>query len=196
MNKFSNYSLFSLVDTLAMNFWVFVSSINSFNSASSNIVHFALTNYFVMTLNAPSTSSIDVYCSFGYKLYSGISNINTLSAFKTYLSSNNMQYNKVNQTGVNSRWFYTRCASSYDNGLTYLMTRTDGNTPTIQNSSLNREQLYTSVSNDSFFRMNYRSGDTITLNILYGSGASSSPLFIKNFYIFREYIPSDNYFQI
>ena len=132
LNQFGQISISNIIppmsNRITMSFWVFVSSINSFNSASSNIVHFALTNYFVMTLNAPSTSSIDVYCSFGYKLYSGISNINTLSAFKTYLSSNNMQYNKVNQTGVNSRWFYTRCASSYDNGLTYLMTRTDGNT--------------------------------------------------------------------
>ena len=179
---------------MTMGFWVYVSSISTMNSSSNNVIHISVSGYFVITLNAPSSSSIDVYCSVGFKVYNSIDTFTSLSSFQSYLSSNNIQYTKATASNVGQRWFYTRCAMSFDHGLTYTMTKTDGNAPTVQSTSLNLETLYPATLNDVYFRTNYRSGDTLTLSIKFGSNVGT-PVFLKNLYIFREFIPYDNYFH-
>ena len=168
--------------------------------SSNQMVNFVLGNHFVVSVEASSTSDVKLMCTMYEKLYRiyGIGTQTNSASLMTIINQNNIPYNNIVISNVDAKWFYTRCAMSFDQAVFYLLGSADGiiiNVPGNE-TALPIETLYTTptISNDVFFKTNYRNGDTISFTI---SNASSTftQFFLKNIYIFREYIPYNMNFQ-
>jgi hypothetical protein len=198
LSQFGNLAITNIeppqTNRLTLGVWVNVASISKMSSSTNNIINISVSQYLVMTLHSSSSSNIDVYCTVNFKIYNTLDTATTLSSLNNLISTNNIQTSKSTASNVSNRWFYARCAMSFDHALTYSMNKIDDNAPTVVSNSLNKENLYSGLTNDIYFRTYYRVGDTLTLKVNNANLVGSS-VFLKNLYLFREFIPSSNYFH-
>ena len=186
-------------DRETMGFWVFFA--NTFNSATNagSIFHVVLKDRLVVSL-IPGNKVVRVYCHpFEDIFRHGTSDI-TLS--DEYESQNEDGYyiiqevpsqeqklymQKDDDYNIDGHWFHVTCAESFDHGLFYLKTVINGN-KYIRETSLKHETLYKNVENDQYFRHIINDGDYLTLQFK-NWGASGTKIFMRNFILFKEYIP-------
>ena len=94
------------------------------------------------------------------------------------------------------RWIYVKCGYTLDpkeNAKHFIEISSDGITNSDENA-VNRNDNDNDISKrNDFFRKFYREGDTIS--ITFDNIPVRSNIYIRNLYLFREYVPS-NYFDI
>ena len=181
-----------------LSFWTYVGNLGNMQAANQ-MVNFVVGNHFVVSVEAASANSVNLMCTMYEKLNRqyGIGTQTNTNSLVTINATYNIPYNKITLSSLNYQWFYTRCAMSYDQALYYLKGRSNGvDTYVIPGpeSSLPLETLYTGISNDVYFRTIYRNGDTMPFQINNAS-ATQTQFYVKNLYIFREYIPYNMYFE-
>jgi len=184
---------------VTLGFWTFVSELTKMNS-SNQMVNFILGNHFVVSVEASSTSDVKLMCTMYEKLYRmyGVGSQTNSASLISIINQYNIPYNSIVITNVDAKWFYTRCAMSFDQAVFYLIGSANGQIVNVpgNETALPIETLYTTptVINDVFFKTTYRNGDTITFTILNAS-STTTQFFIKNLSIFREYLPYNMNFQ-
>lgn len=146
-----------------------------------------------------SATTVGLYCTVYQKLKKTVELQTTLVNLQSQITAdpNNSITSTIpaapqTATSLDGKWFFTQCAMSFDHQLFYLNNVIDG-LERFQSKTLNPEVLFTSpsnVSNDTYFRTVYRTGETLTLKILNARNIGTK-IFIKNLYLFREYIPKE-----
>ena len=98
---------------------------------------------------------------------------------------------------LNGRWFFTQCAMGFEDASFFLNINVNGQ-DNYQSKALPYETLYSLptpiVSNNNYFRQTYRSGDSMTVTIK-NAATFGTQFFMKNLYVFREFIPFGLKFQ-
>ena len=187
-------------DRETMGFWVFFA--DTFYSATNygSIFHVVLKDRLVVSL-IPGNKVVRVYCHPFEDIFRHCTSDITLS--NEYESQSEEGYyileevpsqeQKLYMQGdddynIDGHWFHVTCAESFDHGLFYLKTVINGE-KYIKESSLRYETLYKNVENDQYFRHIINDGDLLTLQFK-NWGTSGSKIFMRNFVLFKEYIPS------
>ena len=186
-------------DRETMGFWVFFA--NTFYSAtnSGSIFHVVLKDRLVASL-IPGNKVVRVYCHVFEDIFRHRTSDITLSndyetqmeegyylvedvpsfAQKQYMQGDD-DYN------IDGHWFHVTCAESFDHGLFYIKTVIN-NEKDIKETNLRYEPLYENVENDQYFRHIINDGDYLTLAFK-NWGSSGTKVFLRNFILFKEYIP-------
>ena len=186
-------------DRETMGFWVFFA--NTFYSATNygSIFHVVLKDRLVVSL-IPGNKVVRVYCHpFEDIFRHGTSDITLSDEYESqkedgyYIieevpSQDQKPYmQRDGDYNIDGHWFHVTCAESFDHGLFYLKTVINGK-KYIKETALKHETLYNNVENDQYFRHIINDGDYLTLQFK-NWGASGSKIFMRNFVIFKEYIP-------
>ena len=186
-------------DRETMGFWVFFA--NTFYSAtnSGSIFHVVLKDRLVASL-IPGNKVVKVYChvfedifrhrtsditlsnDYESQMVDGYYLMEDVPSFgqKAYMQGDD-DYN------IDGHWFHVTCAESFDHGLFYIKTVINGEKD-IKETNLKYEPLYPNVENDQYFRHIINDGDYLTLAFK-NWGASGTKVFLRNFILFKEYIP-------
>ena len=187
-------------DRETMGFWVFFA--NTFYSATNygSIFHVVLKDRLVVSL-IPGNKVVRVYCHPFEDIFRHCTSDITLS--NEYESQKEEGYYIIEEVpsqeqkaymqgdddyNIDGHWFHVTCAESFDHGLFYLKTVINGE-KYIKESALKHETLYPNVENDQYFRHIINDGDYLTLQFK-NWGTSGSKIYMKNFVLFKEYIPS------
>ena len=186
-------------DRETMGFWAFFA--NSFYSAtnSGSIFHIVLKDRLVASM-IPGNKVVRVYCHVFEDIFRHRTSDITLSddyesqmedgyylmedvpsfAQKQYMQGDD-DYN------IDGHWFHVTCAESFDHGLFYIKTVINGESD-IKETNLRHEPLYPNVENDQYFRHIINDGDYLYLSFK-NFGSSGTKIFLRNFILFKEYIP-------
>ena len=205
ISQFENFEINILPDGNDFNdretigFWVFFA--NTFYSATNygSIFHVVLKDRLVVSL-IPGNKVVRVYCHpFEDIFRHGTSDITLSDEYESqkedgyYIieevpSQEQKQYMQGDDDyNIDGHWFHVTCAESFDHGLFYLKTVINGEKYTKE-ASLKHETLYNNVENDQYFRHIINDGDYLTLQFK-NWGTSGSKIFMRNFILFKEYIP-------
>ena len=205
ISQFANFEVNILPDGNDFNdretigFWVFFA--DTFHSATNygSIFHVVLKDRLVVSL-IPGNKVVRIYCHpFEDIFRHGTSDITLSDEYESqreegyYIieeipSQEHKQYMQAEDDySIDGHWFHVTCAESFDHGLFYLKTVINGE-QYIRESSLRHETLYANVENDQYFRHIINDGDYLTLQFK-NWGSSGSKIFMRNFILFKEYIP-------
>jgi hypothetical protein len=183
---------------VTLSFWTFIPNLAGFQG-TSNVINFSVKDFLVLSLYGNSATTVGLYCTVYQKLKKTVELQTTLVNLQSLMTAD--PNNNIGQTipasphtatSLDGKWFFSQCAMSFDHQLFYLNNVVDA-IDKFQSKTLNPEVLYTSpssVSNDTYFRSVYRTGETLTLKILNARNIGTK-IFIKNLYLFREYIPKE-----
>ena len=186
-------------DRETMGFWVFFA--NTYYSATNygSIFHVVLKDRLVVSL-IPGNKVVRVYCHpFEDIFRHGTSDITLSDEYESqkedgyYIieevpSQDQKPYmQRDDDYNIDGHWFHVTCAESFDHGLFYLKTVINGK-KYIKETALKHETLYNNVENDQYFRHIINDGDYLTLQFK-NWGSSGSKIFMRNFILFKEYIP-------
>ena len=186
-------------DRETMGFWVFFA--NTFYSAtnSGSIFHVVLKDRLVASL-IPGNKVVRVYCHVFEDIFRHrTSDISLSNDYESQMEDGYYLMEDVpsfaqkqymqgdNDYNVDGHWFHVTCAESFDHGLFYIKTVINGEKD-IKETSLKHEPLYANVENDQYFRHIINDGDYLFVSFK-NFGASGSKIFLRNFILFKEYIP-------
>ena len=186
-------------DRETMGFWVFFA--NTFYSAtnSGSIFHVVLKDRLVASL-VPGNKVVKVYCHVFEDIFRHRTSDITLSNdYESQMVDGYYLMEDVPSFGqkkymqgdddynIDGHWFHVTCAESFDHGLFYIKTVINGEKD-IKESNLKHEPLYENVENDQYFRHIINDGDYLTLSFK-NWGSSGTKVFLRNFILFKEYIP-------
>ncbi|MCP3683100.1 MAG: hypothetical protein GY861_10455, partial [bacterium] len=119
--------------------------------------------------------------------------VTNLIALGTSLGTNTITTTAKFAGDMNSKWFYARCAYSWDYGKMYSsISYTDTPSPVVTEKAITFETRYKDTALGNHFRKFYwRSSDKMQLKVTGGSTfAGSKSAFIKNLYVFKDMLPS------
>ena len=186
-------------DRETMGFWVFFA--DTFHSATNagSIFHVVLKDRLIVSL-IPGNKVVRVYCHpFEDIFRHGTSDITLSNEYESQkedgyyiIEEVPSQEQKLYMQGdddynIDGHWFHVTCAESFDHGLFYLKTVINGE-KYIRETALKHETLYSGVENDQYFRHIINDGDYLTLQFK-NWGTSGSKIYMRNFVLFKEYIP-------
>ena len=186
-------------DRETMGFWVFFA--NTFYSAtnSGSIFHVVLKDRLVASL-IPGNKIVRVYChTFEDIFRHRTSDITLSNDYESQMEDGYYLMEDVpsfaqkqfmqgdDDYNIDGHWFHVTCAESFDHGLFYIKTVINGEKD-IKETSLRHEPLYANVENDQYFRHIINDGDYLYVSFK-NFGASGTKIFLRNFILFKEYIP-------
>lgn len=185
-----------MTNRVTLSFWTQISNIQGM---SNSIINLSVKQFLVVSLGAFGTTGIQVFCTPNQKYLpfsdnqtsnTGL-NVSNLGPAASRVS-NQIPFaaNSASSYGYDGRWFHTRCAISYDQNSMYLNNYSWGQDQLVS-QTISTERLYNSPSNvdsDNHFKYFFRSGEMSTFQISNNNNISV-PIYLRNIYIFREYIP-------
>ena len=186
-------------DRETMGFWVFFANTFYSPTNSGSIFHVVLKDRLVVSL-IPGNKVVKIYCHVFEDIFRHrTSDISLSNDYESQMedgyylmedvpSFSQKQYMQGDDDyNIDGHWFHVTCAESFDHGLFYIKTVINGEKD-IRETNLRHEPLYPNVENDQYFRHIINDGDYLILEFK-NFGFSGTKVFLRNFILFKEYIP-------
>lgn len=166
-----------------MSFWFNIINVSLMPDVNFNFIYKDFMS--IAIYRNPGTTNLSVLCIPIEYLYS-IKGILTRPSLLTKLSSTlgltlNVNYLSDTITSASSNWIFIKCAFSLDSYKYYLNALAEMTLPV--------PQLYSTQTNYVWFDKKFYRTTATTLFYMEGHSAISSSIYIKNVYVFREYMP-------
>ncbi len=188
-----------------MGFWFFFTDIKKM---IGKLVHVTISDYLIITFFISLSSQVDLYCIISEKYNKPIPEMGTDTMWNTYftdpsknpLGKKNRLNFKYTYDSTTVSWYYVRCGMSVQllKAFFYGQQKNNKSFPLITEITLLLENIKWDQTNDAntektdyLLRHNYNTSDKLTLSIKQAQGVNSSnknKLYIKNLYIFQDYL--------
>ena len=169
---------------VSMDFWIFVHDTSQLTNASGlSASHVTYSDFMTLSFaQGNSTNDLMFICTPFEYMYSVKTN-NTKNTLLSKLSSLGAFYMTDNRSNAFNSWNYVRCAFSLHHKKSYLLNMG-------AETSLPIPQMYYNYSSFSnYFKKFYVNGATVNLSFDQISSNINTEVYIRNFNVFREYIP-------
>ena len=171
-------------------------------NVSGNIMHISVSDFIVFSFYATAANIIS-RCMVHQKSNPDAETNATATLHNAYFTTSppaiRSQISTTNTfPNTDGTWFYMRCGMSLDSDKYFIYGQKQGTTypGVITESTIPKETLFNSesISVVDHFKRIYRKSDTMKVKILNAS-TLGSPVYMKNLYIFQEYIRENIQFQ-